>query len=168
MNHQSPYSFQRLFQHLFELRSLRAGSTWPLALLVTLMLTAVTTAPAMAAPDLSEHGSVNLSSAVVASAVWTGVEVLSSVPTLSVAAVEVSAEGTVWLLRGIAEGSGQAVEVSVKVAGGASLAVGTVLEVITSTAGSLLVASGEALAFIPNELGASLFYSETWDQHHHP
>ena len=148
---------------LFQPRSLRAFS-----LLLLLMPTVILSAPALAAPDLSEHGSVNVSSAVVASTVWAGAEVLSSVPTLSVAAVEISAEGTVWLLRGFVEGSDQAVEVSVKVAGGASLAVGTSLEVVTGTAGSLLVASGEALAFIPNELGAALFYSETWDQHHQP
>ncbi len=140
----------------------------PFQTLPVLVFSFWVTSAAFAAPDMSEHGSVAMSSVAVASTVGAGIEVLSSVPELSVAAVEVSAEGTVWLLRGLAEGSGQAVELSVKVAGGASMAVGTSLEVVTSAAGSLLVAGGEALAFVPNELGAALFYSETWDQHPNP
>jgi len=119
---------------------------------------------AFADPDLSEHGSVSMSAAATISTVGISVEALASVPQLSVAGVEVSAEGAIWLLRGIAEGSGEALEISVKVAGGASMVVGTTLEVVTSAAGSLLVASGEALAFIPNEAGAVLYYSDTWNQ----
>lgn len=113
--------------------------------------------------QLSEGGSIHLSGVVVASAVVGSVEVLASVPELSVVGIEASADGATWLLRGVAEGSGQALELSVKVAGGASMVVGTTLSVVTTAAGSLLIASGQAVAFIPSELGAAIFYSEVVD-----
>lgn len=130
------------------------------------LATALCTGPAWSAPPppLSEHGSVGLSVATLVSTTEVSVETLTSIPELSVTGVEVSAAGAVWLVTGMAKGSGEAIEFSVKVSGGASMAVGTTLEVVSGTAGSLLMASGQAVAFIPNALGAALFYSETWDE----
>lgn len=82
--------------------------------------------------------------------------VLSAGATLSVVAVEASAEGTVWVLERASDGA----RASVKVAGHSVAAVGTGVVVTAMSAGWLLSAAGEAIAFIPNEIGKSLLYNE--------
>jgi hypothetical protein len=82
--------------------------------------------------------------------------VLSAGATLSVVAVEASAEGTVWVLERASDGA----RASIKLAGHSATAVGTGVVVTAMSAGWLLSAAGQAIAFIPNEIGKSLLYNE--------
>jgi len=75
---------------------------------------------------------------------------------LTVAAVEVSADGTEWLLTRASDGA----RVSVRVAGGASVAVGEVVTVTAVTGGLLLSAAGRVIAWIPDQLGRALSHHE--------
>ena len=75
---------------------------------------------------------------------------------LTVAAVEASAKGSVWVLERASDGA----RCSLEVAGGVSAAVGTGLLVTAVSAGWVLSAAGTAVAFIPNAIGASLLYNE--------
>ena len=82
--------------------------------------------------------------------------VLSAGATLSVVAVEASAEGTVWVLERASDGA----RASIKLAGQSATAVGTGVVVTAMSSGWLLSAAGQAIAFIPNEIGKSLLYNE--------
>jgi hypothetical protein len=82
--------------------------------------------------------------------------VLSAGATLSVVAVEASAESTVWVLERASDGA----RASVKLAGHSATAIGTGVVVTAMSAGWLLSAAGQAIAFIPNEIGKSLLYNE--------
>ncbi len=82
--------------------------------------------------------------------------VLSAGATLSVVAVEASAEGTVWVLERASDGA----RASIRLAGQSATAVGTGVVVTAMSAGWLLSAAGQAIAFIPNEIGKSLLYNE--------
>lgn len=79
-----------------------------------------------------------------------------------VESVENTAEGVIFLLKGLAKGASEATQFSVKVAGNASgaasVAVGQSVEVVAEAAGSAIIASGKIIAFIPNEVGKSLVH----------
>ncbi|WP_047198368.1 hypothetical protein [Caldimonas brevitalea] len=110
--------------------------------------------PAQAHPGASD-ASV-LSALPVAVSVAAPAVVLSAGAALTVVAVEASAAGTVWVLERASDGA----RASVKLAGGASLAVGTAVTVVALSAGWVLSAAGRAIAFIPNEIGAALLYDQ--------
>lgn len=75
---------------------------------------------------------------------------------LTVRAVEASADGTTWVLERSSDGA----RASVKLAGKASVAVGTSVVVTAVTAGQVLSVAGQVIAFIPNEIGAALLHNE--------
>ena len=75
---------------------------------------------------------------------------------LTVAAVEASADGTEWLLTRASDGA----RVSVRVTGGASVAVGEVVTVTAVTGGLLLSAAGRVIAWVPDTLGRALSHHE--------
>lgn len=79
---------------------------------------------------------------------------------LVVKAVELSAQGTVWVLERVSDGARASVRLSGRAAGAASVGVGTVVTVSLLGAGAMLSASGQVLAFIPNALGEALLASE--------
>lgn len=79
---------------------------------------------------------------------------------LTVSAVEVSANGTVWILERASDGASAIVTFAAASTGAAIVGVGTVLSVTVLSAGWLLGTAGEAIAFIPNALGESLLYHE--------
>lgn len=79
---------------------------------------------------------------------------------LSVVAVEASAQGTVWVLERASDGARVSVQLSARAVQGSALAVGTTVVVSAVTSGYILSTAGQALAFIPNEIGASLLYNE--------
>ena len=85
---------------------------------------------------------------------------LSAGATLTVLAVEASANGTVWVLERGSDGA----RASVKLAGASAVAVGTGLVVTAMSTGWVLSAAGEVVCLIPNEIGAALLYNErvTW------
>ena len=124
-----------------------------LCLTTALLLSAAI--PAQARNDgLSEASALSL--LPVALVVAAPVVLLSGGAMLTVAAVEASAKGSVWVLERASDGA----RCSLEVAGGVSAAVGTGLLVTAVSAGWVLSAAGTAVAFIPNAIGASLLYNE--------
>ena len=112
--------------------------------------------------SVSAHAHAQASEASALSALPIGV--LSAMPvvivasgaSLTVRAVEASADGTTWVLERAADG----VRASVKLAGNASVAVGTSVIVTAVASGNVLSVAGKAIAFIPNEIGAALLHNE--------
>lgn len=87
--------------------------------------------------------------------------VLLSVGThYTLAAVNTSAEGTVWLIERASDGARAGLQVSGKLAEAGSFALGTAVVVTAISTGWVLSAAGQAIAFVPNELGRSLMYHE--------
>ncbi|MDN4591188.1 hypothetical protein DBA29_22140 [Xenophilus aerolatus] len=79
---------------------------------------------------------------------------------LSVVAVEVLADGTVYLLERASDGARASVKVLDRGSRRASMAVGSSVEVGVIGSGIVLSAAGEVLAFIPNAIGQALLYNE--------
>jgi hypothetical protein len=79
---------------------------------------------------------------------------------LSVVAVEVVADGTVYLLERASDGARASVRVLDRGGRRASMAVGSSVEVGVIGSGIVLSAAGEVLAFIPNAIGRALLYNE--------
>lgn len=86
-----------------------------------------------------------------------------------------AAAGSRYVVTGIGQASGEAVDIIIESADGAvtasvnlakfaveklGVSVGTALTVARVSAGTALIASGKVLAFIPNTLGESLLYRE--------
>jgi hypothetical protein len=90
--------------------------------------------------------------------------VLSTVPvaivvsgaSLTVHAVEVSADGSTWVLERVADGA----RATVKLAGSVSVAVGASVVVTAVAAGHVLSVAGQVITFIPNEIGVALLHNE--------
>jgi hypothetical protein len=79
---------------------------------------------------------------------------------MTVVAVSVVAEGTVWVLQRASDGARIVLKMSAVTAAMASVAVGTAVTVTAVSAGWVLSAAGEALALLPNELGRALLHHE--------
>ena len=79
---------------------------------------------------------------------------------LTVAAVEASADGTVYLLERASDGARASVKVAGRAAKGVSAAVGTSVTVSVIGSGVVLSAVGEVLAFVPNAIGRALLSNE--------
>jgi hypothetical protein len=130
-------------------------------------LTLLLIAPlALACGAVRAHGGPSEASAVsalslalpMASLVAAPVTILSAGAVLTVAAVEASARGTVWVLERVSDGARASVELGAEAVEASRLAVGTVVTALS--AGWILSAAGAALCFVPNALGQSLLYSE--------
>ncbi len=116
----------------------------------------VSMVPAQAhGPDPSTASSA-LSLLPVALSVAAPVALLSGGVVLTVVAVEASARGAVLIL----ERASDAAQMSIHLAGHASLAVGASVVVTAVATGWVLSQLGTAVLFIPNEIGASLLYNE--------
>lgn len=109
--------------------------------------------------DLSAASGLSLSMPVAIS-VAAPVAVLVSGAAFTIVAVQVLAEGTVWVLERASDGVRVSVRFSGELAGASVVAVGTAVVVTTVAAGCVLSAAGEAIAFIPNEVGRALLYDE--------
>lgn len=79
---------------------------------------------------------------------------------LTVAAVEASANGTVYVLERASDGARASVRVAGRAANGVSTAVGTSVTVSVIASGVVLSAAGEVLAFVPNAIGRALLSNE--------
>jgi hypothetical protein len=101
-----------------------------------------------------------LSALPVALSIAAPAMVLSTGAMLTVVAVEVTGQGTVWILERASDGARASVTLGAQAVGGLSLAAGTAVEVVAVSAGWMMCAAGKAIAFIPNEIGAALLYSE--------
>lgn len=80
--------------------------------------------------------------------------------TLTVIAVEASADGTVYLLERASDGARASIRVAGRAAHGVSTAVGSTIAVSVIGTGVVLSAAGEVLAFVPNAIGRALLYNE--------
>lgn len=116
--------------------------------------------PALAHGDGGSEASAVLSGLPIAVSVVAPSVVLTAGASLVVVAVEVTAAGTVWVLKRVSDGVKVSVRFAGKVATGASVVVGTAVTVVVVGTGMLLSAAGQAIAFIPNEIGASLMHNE--------
>lgn len=107
-------------------------------------------------------------SAVAASGASGSVSAVTTVPlalsaggaVLVVKTVELSAQGTVWVLERLSDGARASVRLSSRAAGATSVGVGTLVTVSLTGAGVLLSAAGQVLAFIPNAMGEALLANE--------
>ncbi len=79
---------------------------------------------------------------------------------LTVKAVEVSAERTVYLLERASDGAQVSLEVLGRATHGALVAAGAAVTVSVIGSGLLLSAAGEVLAFVPNAIGRALLHNE--------
>ena len=79
---------------------------------------------------------------------------------LTVAAVESTARGTVYLLARASDGAQVSVEVAGRAASGVVGSVGTAVVVTVVSTGVVLSAAGEVLAYVPNALGRALLHNE--------
>jgi len=109
--------------------------------------------------DLSAASGLSLS-VPVAISVAAPSAVLVAGAMFTVVAVQVVAEGTVWVLERASDGLRFSVRFGAELAGASLVAAGTVLVATTVAAGCVLSAAGEAIAFIPNELGRAFIYDE--------
>lgn len=130
-------------------------------LLVSLLSVAMAlpVAPALAHNDgLSEASA--LSALPVAVSVSAPILSVAAGSVLVLAAIEVVADGTVWVLQRASDGARIVVKWSALSVGMASVAVGTVITVTAISAGWVLSAAGTVLALIPNALGQALLHHE--------
>jgi len=133
-----------------------------LALLVAAPVVLTAAPHAHARGGLSEASAAAslLSGLPVALSVTAPVMILAAGAVLTVAAVDASARGTVWVLERASDGARASVEFSLEAAGASAVAIGTVVVVTALAAGWLLSAAGEAICFVPNALGEALLYNE--------
>nr|WP_143012531.1 hypothetical protein [Variovorax sp. EL159] len=80
--------------------------------------------------------------------------------TLTVMAVEASADGTVYVLERASDGARASIKAAGRAADGVSKAVGTSVLVSVIGTGVVLSAAGEVLAFVPNAVGRALLHNE--------
>lgn len=109
--------------------------------------------------DLSAASSLSLS-LPVAVLIAAPVAFLFAGAVLTVAAVEASASGALWVLRRAADGVTASLHISGGLAVSALVGVGTAISVTAVAAGWLLSVVGEVLCIVPNALGESLLYNE--------
>ena len=125
------------------------------------VLTALLSASVTHASAGSNLSDLSLLSALpVAISVAAPVIVLTAGATLTVVAVQASAEGTAWVLERAADGARSSVKLSVQAASGLSVAAGTVVLVTAVSTGWVLSAASQVIAFVPNEVGAALMHNE--------
>lgn len=130
----------------------------------TLGLTIALMAGLVATP--ASRAQSTLSDASAASAVPVALSVVSTVAmpsmilaggaTFFVSAVEVSADGSVWVLERASDGA----RASMRFAGQVLTASGTAVLVTAVATGWVLSSAGTAIAFIPNQIGRSLLHHE--------
>lgn len=139
-------------------RVMKSGRRSLVATVVSLSMLAATV-PAMAHNDgLSEASA--LSALPVAMSISAPVLSVAAGSVLVLAAVEVVADGTVWVLQRASDGARIVVKWSAISAGMASVAVGAAITVTAVSAGWVLSTAGTVLALIPNELGKALLHHE--------
>ena len=128
----------------------------PLLPLTLALLTVLAATPVRAHRGGPSEASAALSALPVLTLV--GAPLLLSVGTgvLLVKAVEVSAEGSVWVLERSADGA----RIVLAIAGASALAVGQALTLVAVEAGWLLVDGSRAVAVLPDAAHAHLFHHQ--------
>lgn len=129
------------------------------AIPVSLALAASLVAAASAQPRAGSEAS-ELSLLPVAVSVVGPVLLLNAGAQWTVAAVEASAAGTVWVLERASDGARASLQLSGRVVEGVSVGVGTAVVATAVSTGVLLSAAGQVVAFVPNEIGRTLMHHE--------
>ena len=75
-------------------------------------------------------------------------------------AVELSADGTVWVLERSSDGARINLALAGGAAAGVSLAAGTTVATLACSAGWVLHVAGKAVAIVPNAVGQTLMHNE--------
>ncbi|MEP6503001.1 MAG: hypothetical protein ABJD97_06715 [Betaproteobacteria bacterium] len=132
-----------------------AAPHWRAALAVALGLSCAIAARAQSSSELSEASLVP-----VAISVALPVVLVAGVGSIVVTGVQVSAEGTVWVVENVADGVKGSICFAGRTVGAAAIAVGTVVVVTVVATGMVLSAAGHVIAFIPNEIGKTLSYNQ--------
>jgi hypothetical protein len=130
-------------------------ATWLLAI-------ALSTAQAPAHANAGNPSEASAMSAlpIAVSVAAPSVSIVAAGSVLTLVAIEVVADGTVWVLQRAADGSRVVIKWSAVSAGMASTVVGTSIAVTAVSAGWVLSSAGMALAMIPNALGQALLHHE--------
>lgn len=79
---------------------------------------------------------------------------------LVVTSVEVLAQGSVVVLKGVSDGISVTVQLSGQAIQGLGLASGAMVQASAVATGHILISAGKVIAFIPNELGKALIHHE--------
>ena len=120
--------------------------------------------PAHAANAANDSAGLSELSAIsllpVAMVATVGSAFIADAASLSVVAVEASAEGVVWIVERASDGVRATVRFARDAAVGLSIAAGQMITVVAMGTGWLLCAAGRTLAFVPNETGSRLLYSQ--------
>ena len=131
---------------------------------VTVPLHAQAQSDASVALSLMPVASVVVTASAVGASATTAVALPAALSvagsTLTVVAVEASADGTVYVLERASDGARASIKVAGRAANGLSNAVGTSVVVSVIGTGVVLSAAGEVLAFVPNAIGRALLYNE--------
>ena len=133
----------------------------------SLLIPAAAIASSAVPPIASAHGGADASTASslslslpIAVLVAAPVAFLSAGAVLTVVAIEVLAEATVWTVRRASDGARASLHFSGDVLTGSALAIGSVIAVTVVSAGWLLSVAGEVICLVPNALGEALLYNE--------
>lgn len=78
----------------------------------------------------------------------------------TVKAVELSADGALWVLERASDGARLSFTLAGAVAAGTSVAVGSAVHATACSAGWVLHSAGKAIAIVPNEVGKALLHNE--------
>lgn len=138
--------------------SLSMGRSVSLALSLSLLWACM--APAHAHRNNAASEASALSMLPVAVSVAAPAALLSVGAVFTVKAVELSADGTVWVLERASDGARLSFTLAGAVAEGLSVAVGAAVVASACSAGWVLHAAGQAIAIVPNEVGKALLYNE--------
>jgi hypothetical protein len=141
--------------------SLGTSMKKPLIALLTAVSLLAAGRPAAAhdSSDASAASALSLSMPVAVS-VAAPAALLAGGAVLTVAAVQASATGTVWVLENASDGARASVRFAGRAAEAGAVAVGTAVVVTALSAGWILSAAGNAVCFIPNQIGAALLHNE--------
>lgn len=115
-------------------------------------------APLAARANPSETST--LSAVPIAVSAESATALLSAGASLSVVAVEASAEGVVWVLERASDGARTSVRLGTQAAGPAALVAGSAVLITAFSAGWVLSNAGRAVAYVPNRVGAALLHDE--------
>lgn len=129
----------------------------PLLPLTLALLTALSATPVRAHRGGPSEASVALSALPVLTLVGAPLVLSAGTGLLLVKAVELTAEGSVWVLERSADGA----RIVLQAAGSSVLAVGTALTLVAVESGWLLVDGSRALAVLPDAAHAHLFHHQT-------
>jgi len=138
------------------IQALRRCITWPLVVATMSALS-----PAHAANDPSGVSELSaISMLPVAMVATAGSAVIAGTASLTVVAVEASAEGVTWIVERASDGVRATVRFAREASGALLIAAGQMITVVAMGTGWLLCNAGRALAFVPNEAGSRLLYSQ--------